>query len=97
MFILSPKLEGETLEKEIDFVKNEVVKQFGEISEAKQLGKRQLAYSIKKMREGFYLLLNFTIKSELISKLLKRIRLNTNILRAQIFCKEKFSINEIRE
>ena len=97
MFILSPALEGEHLEKEIDFVKNEVVKQLGEILEAKQLGKRKLAYPLRKMNEGIYLLINFTSKTDVISKLLNRVRMNTNILRANIFTKEKHSTNEIRD
>ena len=52
MFILKPQLEGETLEKETNFVKNEIVKQLGEISEAKVIGKRRLSYPIQKLSDG---------------------------------------------
>lgn len=97
MFILTPSCEGELLEKEVDSIKNEIVKLLGEISEAKVLGKRKLAYPIKKSNDGVYLLINFNAKSDVIDKLLKKNKLNPNILRMQIFLKEKFSISEIRE
>lgn len=98
MFILSAELEGETLEKEIDFVKNEIVKQLGEISEAKTLGRRQLAYPIRKMKDGIYLLINFAAKPDIIDSFLKRLRLNQSLLRAMVFRKEKGAqLNEIRE
>ncbi len=97
MFILSPVLEGEQLEKEVDFVKNEIVKQLGEILEAKQIGKRKLAYPIKKMNDGIYILINFVSKPDVVAKLLQRVRMNVNVLRANILTKEKYSTNEIRE
>lgn len=97
MFILSPVLEGEQLEKEVDFVKNEIVKQLGEILEAKQIGKRKLAYPIKKMNDGIYLLINFISKPDVVAKFMQRVRMNANILRANILTKEKYSTNEIRE
>jgi small subunit ribosomal protein S6 len=98
MFILSPLLEGETLEKETDFVKNEIVKQIGEIAEAKVIGRRRLAYPIRKLNDGIYLLVNFIAKPEVIDTFLKRVRLNTNILRVGVFRKERGALlNEIRD
>jgi len=98
LFILSPELQDEALEKETDFVKNEIVKQRAEISESKILGKRNLAYAIKKMREGIYLLINFNSRPEVIENILSKIRLNSQILRANIFSKEKGSLlNEIKD
>lgn len=97
LFILSSEIDDEMLEREIDSVKNEVVKLLGEISEAKTLGKRRLAYPIKKLKEGVYLLINFVAKPDIVDKLLKRIKLNRNVLRSSIFRKEKHSISEIRD
>jgi len=98
IFILSAELQGEFLEKETDFVKNEIVKQHGEISEAKVLGKRPLAYPIRKVNHGIYVLMNFSAKSEAVDALLKRVRLNQNILRAAVFRKERSALlNEIRD
>ena len=97
MFILTPELDGEVLEKEVDFIKNEIVKQLGEILEAKLIGKRKLAYPLNKMKDGVYLLINFTSKSDVIAKILAKVRLNTNVLRSGIFCKEKYSTSEIRD
>jgi len=97
LFILTPEIDGEMLEKEIDYLKNEIVKLLGEISESKLLGKRKLAYSIKKMTDGFYLLINFTCKPDVIDKLLKRIKHDLNVLRVGIFKKDSFSISEIRD
>lgn len=98
MFILNPNLDGELLEKEMDYIKNEIVKQLGEISDAKILGKRHLAYSIKKMKEGIYLLINFACRPEVVDQLLKRLKLDTHVLRAAIFRKEPGSLfNEIKD
>ena len=98
MFILSPQLEGETLEKETNFVKNEIVKQLGEISEAKVIGKRRLSYPIQKLSDGIYILVNFSAKSEAIDTILKRVRMNGEVLRVGIFRKEAGALqNEIRD
>jgi small subunit ribosomal protein S6 len=98
LFILKSELQGEHLEKEMDFIKNEIVKQRGEIAEAKLLGRRRLAYPVKKMKEGLYLLVNFASQPDVIDKFLKRLALNANVLRSGVFLKGKGSqLNEIRD
>ncbi len=97
LFILNPELQGEHLEKEMDFIKNEIVKQRGEIAEAKLLGRRRLAYPIKKMNDGLYMLVNFASQTDVIDKFLKRLTLNANVLRSGVFLKEKGALNEIRD
>lgn len=98
LFILSGDLHGEQLEKEVDFLKNEIVKVRGEISEAKLLGKRRLAYPIKKLKEGVFVLVNFQSLPGSIDEIQKKVSLNTLVLRSGIFKKGKENfLNEIRD
>lgn len=51
-------------------------------------GKRLMAFPIKKMKEGYYLLLNLTLEQNTIPEMRNELRLNENIIRFAFFRKE---------
>lgn len=81
MFIINPQLADEEIEKVITAVQDEIKKNNGEVAEVQKIGRQQLAYKIKKFREGYYFLLNFNGEGDLIDKVISKYRINENILR----------------
>lgn len=68
-------------------VKDLIEKQEGKILEEKNLGQKRLAYEIKRVYQGFYLLLNFEIDSLKIKILNEKLKQFPEILRHLIIKK----------
>ena len=81
LFILKPDLSEEEIDAEISKLNAAVEANNGSIIEEDRLGKRRLAYPIKKQRYGFYSLLRFTLDSGSISEIEKVFRFNENYLK----------------
>ena len=88
MFILKPDLDEDGLRAEMDAIKESVSKKRGKTEELNIWQKRQLAYKIKKFKEGIYILGLFKLSSDSPRLLSKDWRLNSNILRFLILKKE---------
>lgn len=88
VFILKPNLNKEETEKTSAAILEVIVKNGGTVEEKEEMGVRQLAYEIKKERQGNYLLVRFTTPAKAISDMEKAYKLNESILRTQIFRRE---------
>jgi len=78
--ILSPRLEGEDLDK----IKNEIaelVQKVGGTINFKESSKKPLAYPINKEGQGLFLISQVTILPEKVTELLKELKTNKQILR----------------
>ena len=53
----------------------------GEITEVKEVGKRELAYEINKCKEGFYCYISFTAEASTIKALDNACRIDEDLLR----------------
>ena len=53
----------------------------GKVSDVVEMGKRKLAYDIKKNKEGFYVLFNFEAKPELIAELERNYRITDEVIK----------------
>jgi small subunit ribosomal protein S6 len=87
MFLLSPKLTDEALEKEIANIKGALEKNEAKVEKIETLGKKALAYKIKKLKEGIYVLVNFKVKPSSIIAVEKVFKLDESILRTLIILK----------
>jgi len=88
MFIFKPTLSDEKLEKEIKSVQK-IMKDCGtEKIEYINMGKKTLAYPIKKINEGLYVNYNFKTLPASISKIKTELRHRKDIMRFIIFLKE---------
>ncbi|NLY03360.1 MAG: 30S ribosomal protein S6 [Campylobacter sp.] len=81
LFILKPTLTDEELVKEVDFVKEVITKNGGEVASVIEMGARKLAYKIQKFERGVYYVVYFTAPTALIAELTRNIRYNENIIR----------------
>ncbi|NQT84980.1 30S ribosomal protein S6 [bacterium] len=89
MYIVDPARSEEEVESLTEQLKSEIVEKGGEVVDLQHLGKKHLAYPIKKKRDGFYFLLYFRLAPGRISELRAGYRLNDSILRSLILRKRE--------
>ncbi len=81
MFIVKPDLEEATIKKEAENLKKVLTDRKCKINEEKTIGQKELAYEIKKYKNGYYFLYVVAANNEAISEFDRLARLNENILR----------------
>ena len=64
MYIIRPDIEQEAVQAAVDKFQG-IISNGGEITKHDVMGKRRLAYEIKKFRDGVYVLVNFNATPEL--------------------------------
>lgn len=81
LYILPASYAENELDPIKDKVKNLIVKAGGEITASDSLGKKKLAYPIKKAFQGYYLLYEFKLEPEKLTKLNIDLKLTNEVLR----------------
>ncbi len=80
IIIINPSVDEEgiksLIKKFTDIINNE-----GKVESVEELGKKRLAYEIKKNKEGYYTLFNFEAKPELIAELERNYRIEDNVMK----------------
>ena len=88
MFIVKNTIEDEAVKKESDALQSIITSDEGKIIEFKEMGKRKLAYPIKKEVTGTYYVMTVEAKHETIKEFDRKVLINENILRHLIIKKE---------
>jgi small subunit ribosomal protein S6 len=84
MFIVRPDVEEADLDKLIDGFKKNVTDGGGEILsklEDEKMGRRRLAYTVKKFNDGFYVLLKIAAAGALITEIERRLRVSEPVIK----------------
>lgn len=84
IFIIKPGLSEEEAKNVFKAVNDSVVKNAGAVKKEEVWGKRQLAYPVKKAKDGYYYKLDFEMSPDGVVKLEGACKLNQDILRAMI-------------
>ena len=88
MFIVKNTIEDEANKKVADTLKDLITKDKGKIIEFKEMGKRKLAYPIKKELTGTYYVMTVEASHETIMEFDRKVLINENVLRHLIIKKE---------
>ncbi|UNC93713.1 30S ribosomal protein S6 [Candidatus Contubernalis alkaliaceticus] len=88
MYILQSQLEEAKTEELIEKFKSIVEREGGEVSNLDKWGKRKLAYEVKKQKEGFYVLMNYTAPSKACDELERSFKIAEEVLRYLIVREE---------
>ena len=81
LFLIRPDLEASILKAQYKNIEDMAAKYKGNIESVQEIGKKYLAYSIKKHKEGVYYLLNIKMDSLAVKAFKDELKLNENILR----------------
>lgn len=88
MFIVKPDLEETVIKNEAENLKKVLTNLEAKIVEEKAMGQRELAYEIKKYKNGYYFLFVVEGSHEAIKEFDRLAGINENILRHLIIRKE---------
>ena len=81
MYILRPDIAEDEVNKHIEKYNNLLEKMGGKILDSQMRGKRRLAYTIAKNREGIYVQLSHQGDGQHIEKIEKAMRLSEDVIR----------------
>ncbi len=80
VIIVNPNLEEESVKNLIKKF-SDLINTDGTVASVEEMGKRKLAYEIKKQKEGFYIVFKFEAKPELISELERNYRITDEVMK----------------
>ena len=80
VIIINPNLEGEAIKALIEKF-SDLINNNGKVDSVEEVGKKKLAYEIKKNKEGYYVVFKFESKPEAIAELERIYRITDEILK----------------
>ncbi len=81
MFIVRPDVEEADLDKLIEGFSANVTNGGGEIKAVEKMGRRRLAYTVRKFNDGFYVLLTIGAAGSLIAEIERRLRVSEPVIK----------------
>ena len=81
MFIVRPDVEEADLDKLIEGFQKNITDGGGEIRSLEKMGRRRLAYTVRKFNDGFYVLLNIAAEGKLITEIERRLRVSEPVIK----------------
>ena len=80
VIIINPNVEGEALKALVSRF-TDLINSEGKVEKVDELGKKKLAYAVKKFEEGIYVVFYFEAKAELISELERNYRITDEVIK----------------
>ncbi len=81
MFIVRPDVEDEEADKLIDSLSTTVKNGGGVVKSAEKLGRRKLAYTVRKFADGNYVLLTVEASGPVVLELERRLRVTEQVIK----------------
>jgi small subunit ribosomal protein S6 len=81
MFIVRPDVEEADIDKLIEGFSANVTSGGGEVKSVEKMGRRRLAYTVRKFNDGFYVLLNIAAAGSLIAEIERRLRVSEQVIK----------------
>jgi small subunit ribosomal protein S6 len=81
MFIVRPDVEEADLDKLIEGFQKNVTDGGGEVKSVEKMGRRRLAYTVRKFNDGFYVLLTVGAAGSLITEIERRLRVSEQVIK----------------
>ena len=78
--IINPSVEEEKI-KELSQKFTDIINNDGKVEKIEELGKKKLAYEVKKNKEGYYVVINFEANSDLIAELERNYRIMDEVIK----------------
>lgn len=81
MFIVRPDAAEEDIDKLISTMETNITNAGGKVTSSEKMGKRRLAYTVRKFHEGFYILLHVEGSGELVKEIERRMRVTEQVIK----------------
>ena len=80
IIIINPNVDEEKMKSLIEKFST-LINNEGKVEKVEELGKKNLAYEVKKNKEGYYVVYTFDAKPELISELERNYRITDEVIK----------------
>ena len=87
IIIINPNCTDEAL-KALEDKFTGLINEKGKVESYENMGKKKLAYEVKKNKEGFYVLINFEAKPDSITELERNYRITDEVIKFIVVRKE---------
>jgi len=81
MFIVRPDMVDEDQDKLISSLETSVSSAGGTVKNVERMGKRRLAYTVRKFQDGLYLLLTLEGSGQMVAELERRLRVTEPVIK----------------
>src|SRR5579885_3778804 len=81
MFIVRPDMTEEDQDKLISNLESAVTSSGGQVKNVEKMGKRRLAYTVRKFNDGLFILLTFEGSGGLVHELERRLRVSEPVIK----------------
>jgi small subunit ribosomal protein S6 len=81
MYIVRPDVEEADLDKLIEGFQKNVTDGGGEIKSTEKMGRRRLAYTVRKFNDGIYVLMTIVADGSLIGEIERRLRVSEQVIK----------------
>ena len=81
MFIVRPDVEEADLDKLIEGFSANITSGGGEVKSVEKMGRRRLAFTVRKFNDGFYVLLTVGAPGSLIGEIERRLRVSEPVIK----------------
>jgi small subunit ribosomal protein S6 len=81
LFIVRPDFDEAVLDKLIEGFQKNVTDGGGEVKATEKMGRRRLAYTVRKFNDGFYVLLVVAAQGSLITEIERRLRVSEQVIK----------------
>ena len=88
VIVVNPNLEEESIKNLIKKF-SDLINTEGTVTSVEEMGKRKLAYEIQKQKEGFYVVIKFEAKPELIAELERNYRITDEVIKFMVVKEEE--------
>jgi small subunit ribosomal protein S6 len=88
MYIVRPELEDDAVRVAVKSVRSLIESQEGEVVKTTLWGKRRLAYEVKRLREGHYVLVVFHLDGGKVGEIERALRIHDTVFRHLIVVHE---------
>jgi small subunit ribosomal protein S6 len=88
VIIISPVVEEEGIKALISKF-SDIINNDGKVESVEEMGRRKLAYEIKKFEEGFYVLINFEANPTLVAELERNYRITDSVIKFIVIRKDE--------
>ena len=88
MYIIRPNIEDEAKKALVERFNNILSENGAEVTEAKEWGKRRLAYEINDFRDGYYMLIQVSSTAEAVQEFDRLAKISEDIIRHIVIKKE---------
>ena len=81
MFIVRPDVEEAEIDKIVETFTGYITQGGGAVKQTEKMGRRRLAYTVRKFNDGFYILLIVDAPASLIHEIERRLRVSEQVIK----------------